>query len=60
LAKPAVARSEQEVLGIGVYQAKGLYVTAVLYTVFLILATWGLIAWWRALKAERKTGLAST
>jgi nicotinamide mononucleotide transporter len=49
-----------DVLGIGVYQAKGLYVTAALYTVFLILATWGFIAWWRALKVERKTGLAST
>ena len=48
-----------DVLGVGVYQAKGLYVTAALYTVFLILATCGLVAWWRAPEAERKTDLAS-
>jgi nicotinamide mononucleotide transporter len=48
-----------DVLGIGVYQAKELYVTAGLYAVFLVLATSGLIAWWRALEAERKTDLAS-
>ena len=48
-----------DVLGIGVYQAKGLYVTAVLYTVFLVMATYGLIVWWRALDVERNTDRAS-
>ena len=48
-----------DVLGIGVYQAKGLYVTAVLYLLFLILSASGLVAWWRTLKAEAKTELAS-
>lgn len=36
-----------DVLGIGVYQAKGLYMTAGLYTVFLVMAIWGLLAWRR-------------
>ena len=49
-----------DVLGIGVYQARGLYVTAGLYAVFLILATSGLVAWWRAWQAERNSALAST
>jgi nicotinamide mononucleotide transporter len=48
-----------DLLGIGVYQAKGLYATAGLYVVFLVLATCGLVAWWRAFDAERKPGLAS-
>jgi nicotinamide mononucleotide transporter len=48
-----------DVLGIGVYQAKGLYATAALYAVFLILAVCGLIAWWRTLDAERNADLAS-
>ena len=48
-----------DLLGIGVYQARGLYATAGLYLVFLILATCGLVAWWRAFDAERKSALAS-
>jgi nicotinamide mononucleotide transporter len=43
-----------DVLGIGVYQAKGLYVTSGLYVVFLIMATCGLVAWWRALERHKK------
>jgi len=49
-----------DVLGIGVYQAKGLYVTAGLYAVFLVLATYGLIAWARAVHVERTRDLAAT
>ena len=49
-----------DVLGIGVYQSKGLYATAGLYAVFLILATSGLVAWWRAWTAEREPDRVST
>ena len=49
-----------DVLGIGVYQAKGLYVTAGLYAVFLVLATYGLIAWARTVNVERTRDLAAT
>ena len=49
-----------DVLGIGVYQAKGLYVTAGLYAVFLVLATCGLIAWARTVNVERTRDLAAT
>ena len=48
-----------DLLGIGVYQAKGLYATAGLYAVFLILATSGLVTWWRAFAVERKPDRAS-
>lgn len=43
-----------DVLGIGVYQAKGLYAAAGLYAVFLALAISGWIAWRRAYDDERK------
>jgi nicotinamide mononucleotide transporter len=34
-----------DVVSIGLYAAKGLWLTMVLYAVFLALATWGLIDW---------------
>jgi len=40
-----------DVLSIGIYTYKALYLTAGLYTVFLAMATWGLLAW---LRAERQ------
>ena len=40
-----------DVLSIGIYTYKELYLTAGLYTVFLGMASWGLIAW---LRAERQ------
>ena len=49
-----------DVLGVGVYQARGLHLTAALYAVFLVLASYGLIAWSRTLAAERKGDLAAT
>ena len=49
-----------DLLGIGVYQVKGLHATAALYVAFLIMATWGLVAWWRALGAKRNADVAST
>jgi nicotinamide mononucleotide transporter len=48
-----------DVLGIGVYQAKGLYVTAGLYAVFLVMAAWGLVAWRRGLSTARNADLVS-
>ena len=48
-----------DVLGIGVYWYKDLHVTAGLYLVFLIMATTGLIAWWRGMKAEEATDVAA-
>ena len=39
-----------DILAIGLYWSKGLYPTAALYTVFLILATFGYIAWRRSWK----------
>jgi nicotinamide mononucleotide transporter len=48
-----------DLLGIGVYQAKGLYATAGLYVVFLVLATSGLVAWWRAWDLDRRTERAA-
>jgi nicotinamide mononucleotide transporter len=47
-----------DVLGIAVYWYKGLYMTAGLYVVFLVLATCGLAAWWRGLDAGGETNLA--
>jgi nicotinamide mononucleotide transporter len=49
-----------DLLGVGVYQARGLYLTAALYAVFLVLATYGLIAWSRTLAAESRRDLAAT
>ena len=40
-----------DLLAVGLYAAKDLWLTAGLYLVFLGLATWGLIAWRRALAA---------
>ncbi|HSJ78387.1 MAG TPA: nicotinamide riboside transporter PnuC [Erythrobacter sp.] len=37
-----------DVLSIGVYLDRELYLTAGLYVAFLVLATMGLIAWWKA------------
>jgi nicotinamide mononucleotide transporter len=37
-----------DLLAIGLYAAKDLWLTAGLYTIFLGLATWGLVAWARA------------
>lgn len=37
-----------DMLAIGLFAAKGLWVTAVLYAVFLALSVWGLIGWTRA------------
>lgn len=37
-----------DVLAVGIYAFKGLYITTILYTVFLGLATWGLLEWRRA------------
>ena len=37
---------------IGLYLAKGLWLTALLYAVFLVLATWGLIDWRRVMAAQ--------
>jgi nicotinamide mononucleotide transporter len=48
-----------DVLGIGVYWSKGLQVTSGLYLVFLVLATSGLIAWWRGLRAEEEACVAA-
>lgn len=48
-----------DVLGIGVYWYKGLHVTTALYLVFLGLATSGLVAWWRGLKAEEEPASAT-
>ena len=41
-----------DVLCVGIYTFKGLYVTTGLYSVFLILAATGLYAWIRATKAQ--------
>ncbi len=43
-----------DVMAIGVYIAKGLYPTAALYAVFLCLATWGLMSWYRVLKGRNQ------
>lgn len=48
-----------DVLGIGVYWYKDLHVTAGLYLVFLMLATSGLVAWWRGFRAEEASRLAA-
>ncbi len=39
-----------DVLAIGIYSAKGLYIFSALYGFFLVLATIGLVAWWRSIK----------
>jgi nicotinamide mononucleotide transporter len=44
-----------DVLGIGVYFAKGLYPTTVLYVVFLVMASLGLRAWQRTWTQQAST-----
>ncbi|MEM8661771.1 MAG: nicotinamide riboside transporter PnuC [Pseudomonadota bacterium] len=41
-----------DVLAIGIYYAKGLYPTAVLYLIFLAMASGGLVMWWRAMATQ--------
>lgn len=43
-----------DVLAIGIYSAKGLYIFSGLYGFFLVLATMGLVAWGRSMKLEAK------
>lgn len=38
---------------IGLYAAKGLWLTMILYAVFLVLATWGLVDWRRVMARQR-------
>ena len=42
-----------DVISIGVYIAKEVYVTAGLYAVFLVLASWGFVAWARDLRVNK-------
>lgn len=46
-----------DVASIGLYAAKGLWLTMVLYGVFLVLAIWGLMDW-RATHARQRTRMA--
>ena len=39
-------------VSIGLYYAKGLMPFAILYVVFLVLASWGLVGWHRVRRAE--------
>ena len=41
-----------DVLAVGLFYAKGLYPTAALYTVFLVMATMGLLQWQRAKRRQ--------
>lgn len=43
-----------DAVAIGVYAAKGLMLTSILYTVFLLVSVVGLLSWRKALAAERK------
>ncbi len=40
-----------DVVAIGLYAAKGLWPTMILYSIFLLLAFWGLLQWNRARRA---------
>ena len=42
-----------DILSIGLYAAKGLWLTLALYVILLGLATWGLVQWLRVLRAQR-------
>ena len=42
-----------DVLAIGIYSYKELYLTAGLYAVFLGMASWGLLVWWRDWQDQR-------
>ena len=48
-----------DVLAVGVYAAKQLYPTALLYGVYLVLAALGLRAWWHAWRKAQASGLAA-
>ncbi len=41
-----------DVVAVGLYASRGLYPTAALYAIFLVLAVGGLLAWWRKLDAK--------
>ncbi|MFA5888461.1 MAG: nicotinamide riboside transporter PnuC [Candidatus Nanoarchaeia archaeon] len=43
-----------DVLALGIYSIKHLYMTTGLYALFLILATMGLIEWYKSMKHEKK------
>ena len=47
-----------DVVSIGVYAAKGLYVTTGLYAVFLGMAVWGFLAWRRAYSVQTSPKLS--
>ncbi len=47
-----------DVLCVGIYLYKALYVTAGLYAVFLVLAVWGFVVWLRTLRQAAKVELA--
>ena len=42
-----------DLLSIGLYGAKGLWLTLILYVILLGLATWGLVQWLRVLRSQR-------
>lgn len=48
-----------DAIAIGVYTAKGLDKTAMLYAVFLLIAAWGWRDWLRAGRAQRRAGAAA-
>lgn len=48
-----------DLLSIGLYAAKGLWLTMVLYVIFLGLASWGLVQWRRAMAASPAAGAAA-
>jgi len=41
-----------DIVAVGLFYSRGLYPTAALYAVFLVLASLGLVAWYRALKQK--------
>ena len=43
-----------DAVAVGVYAAKGLMLTAVLYTAFLILSAVGMLSWRKAMRGELK------
>lgn len=45
-----------DIASIGLYLVKGLWLTAILYAVFLVLAAWGLIDWRRVLARQEAGG----
>ncbi len=47
-----------DIASVGLYAAKGLWLTTILYAVFLVLAGWGLADWSRVAKRQRGGGVA--